>query len=397
MSTRLNPPFRAEHIGSLLRPAKLVAKRFEFETGACSAEELKAVEDESIPAIVKLQREAGMKTITDGEMRRAAFYQGMFEKLGGMEIVPNCSLTTFKSYIPYVGIFHAMGLTEYSSIYCNGKIKRTEGVHTDDFKYLKSLVSSEEVEHIKVTICGPTWMHLRHGSDHTYDKSVYTNDAQYFADLIQAYREEIKELYSLGCRNVQFDDPTFCFFCSDSMITGMEQAGVDHEALLRMYIDVFNDITKSRPADLTMGVHMCRGNFKGMHYTAGGYARISETLFKRMDVDCFYLEFDDDRSGDLMPLRYLPPNKTAVLGLITTKRGTLESIANLRVRVEEAAEIISQGDPKRPKSDAMNQLCLSPQCGFASVFEGNPISEEEERKKLELVVEAAKQIWQSFP
>jgi len=393
MPLHLNPPFRAEHIGSLLRPQSLVAKRLEFETGQCSLEELKVVEDESIPAVVKLQQEVGMKTITDGEMRRAAFYEGMFEKLGGMEIIPNRPLATFKSYIPYVAIFHAMGLKEYGSIYCKDKIRRIQGVHTEDFKFLKSLVAPQEVKHTKVTICGPTWMHLRHGSDETYDKSVYATDAEYFADLVKAYREEIDELYTLGCRNIQFDDPTFCFFCADSMISGMEQAGVDHDALLSTYVDLYNDITKGRPADLNVGVHMCRGNFKGMHYTAGGYERIAEKVFQNLDVDCFYLEFDDERSGDLKPLRYLPPHKVAVLGFVTTKRGALESINQLRGRVEEAIEILSQGEPKRSASDALNQLCLSPQCGFASVFEGNPISEEDERKKLELVMEAAKQIW----
>ncbi|KZT06018.1 UROD/MetE-like protein [Laetiporus sulphureus 93-53] len=389
----LNPPTRAEHIGSLLRPAKLIAKRTDYEANKCSAEELRVVEDESIPAVVKLQQEVGVKTITDGEYRRGAFYQGIFEKLEGMTIMPTRQCGS-SSYIPYVAIFKAMGLTEYTSIYCTGKIKRAKGVHTEDFKFLKELVAPEDVKFLKVTICGPTWMHLRHGPEYTYNHSVYKTDAEYFADLIKAYREEIDELYQLGCRHIQFDDPTFSFFCAESMIDGMREAGVNHEALLSMYIDVYNDILKDRPADLTVGVHTCRGNYKGMHYTEGSLDRIAEKFFRDLQVDVYYLEYDTERSGGLEPLRYLPTNKVVVLGLVTSKSEKLEDIASLKKRVEEAAEIISQGHPKRSKVEALNQLCLSPQCGFASVFEGNPISEEGERSKLELVVAAAKQIWQ---
>ncbi|EPT03867.1 hypothetical protein FOMPIDRAFT_1022060 [Fomitopsis schrenkii] len=393
MPLHLDPPCRAEHIGSFLRPAELVAKRGEYESHKCTHEELRVVEDESIPAIVRLQQEVGIKTITDGEMRRGSFYEGMFEKLGGMTIVPARSLSTFKAYLPYVAIFHMMGLTEWSSIYTTGKIKRTKGVHTDDFKYLKALVSPEHVKYIKITICGPTWMHLRHGSEYTYDKSVYASDAEYFEDLIKAYREEIDELYQLGCRNIQFDDPTFAFFCAESMITGMEQASVNHEELLDMYIDLYNAILANRPEDLTVGIHTCRGNFKGMHYSDGSIERIAEKYFGNLNVDCYYLEYDTERSGGLEPLRFLPPTKTVVLGIVSTKVAQLEGIAELKARVEEAVGIISHGQPKRSRQEALNQLCLSPQCGFASVYEGNPITPEEQRRKLELVVEAAKQIW----
>ncbi|KAI0963685.1 hypothetical protein AcW1_000693 [Taiwanofungus camphoratus] len=389
----LNPPFRAEHIGSLLRPSKLVAKRLEFEAHRCAAEDFKTVEDEAIPEAVKLQQEVGMKTFTDGEMRRGAYYQGMFENLDGMVTIPARPLAEFKSYVPYVSVLQAMGLTGWPSQYCTSKIKRMRGVHTEDFKFLKGLIPLEDAKYIKITINCPTWMHLRHGSDLTYDTSVYKNDEEYFTDLIQAYREEINELYQMGCRNIQFDDPNFCFFCAESMISGMEVAQVDHEALLSMYIGVYNNILRGRPEDLTVGVHMCRGNFKGMHYSEGGLGRIAVKLFRDLNVDCYYLEYDTDRAGGLEPLRHLPLGKVVVLGLITTKNGTLESIADIKKRVEWAAEIISEGNPKRSKADALHQICISPQCGFASVFEGNPISEEEERSKLALVVEAAKQIW----
>ncbi|EMD42129.1 hypothetical protein CERSUDRAFT_110676 [Gelatoporia subvermispora B] len=389
----LNAPFRAEHIGSLLRPQSLIGKRFEFLQGQCTPEELKAAEDAAIPPAVKLQQEVGIKSITDGEMRRTAFYEGMFEKLDGMTMIPNCSLSTFKQWLPYVVGLKAIGLTEYPSVYCSGKIKRSKGIYTEDFKFLKSCVAPEDVKNLKMTICGPTWMYMRHGSEHTYNKSIYKTDAEYFADLAQAYREEIQELYSLGCRHIQIDDPTWGGFCAESMIKEMEEAGVDYRNELNTCVTLYNDCIRDRPSDLTISVHMCRGNMKGMHFNEGGYERIAEKLFRDMNVDCYYMEYDDERSGGMAPLQYLPLGKVVVLGLVTTKRGELESVADIKARVEHAAEIISQGTPKRSKEDALKQLCISPQCGFASVFEGNPISAEDERRKLGLVVEAARQIW----
>jgi methionine synthase II (cobalamin-independent) len=243
-------------------------------------------------------------------------------------------------------------------------------------------------------MCSPSWFHQRHGSDLTYDLSVYKNDDEYFDDLGVAYREEIRELYALGCRHIQFDDPTFCYFCSESMISGMERAGVDHEALLDTYIRAINLCVKDHPADLTFGVHMCRGNFKGgIHFSEGPYDRISVKLFNTLDVDTFYLEYDTERSGSFDALKHLPLNKTVVLGLVTTKSSKMETVEELRAKVNDAAEVISQGNPKRSKAEALNQICLSTQCGFASVWDGNSITEEDQNEKLALLVKAAKQIW----
>ncbi|KAF7797751.1 hypothetical protein EIP86_008951 [Pleurotus ostreatoroseus] len=277
-------------------------KRTLFDEGKCTAEELRAAENEAIAAVLKKQREVGLQTWTDGEMRRGAFYEGMFEKLEGMEtqIRP---IQTFKAYLPYVQFFLMMGLKAVPSINCT------------------------EVKNIKVTICGPTWMHLRHGPENTYDHKVYKDDESYFADLVQAYREELSELYYLGCRHIQFDDPTFAFFCADSTIEGMEKAGVDSEKLFARYIKLYNDILANRPSDFTVGLHTCRGNYKGIHYCEGGYDRIAPKLFSEMNVDCFYLEYDNDRSGNLEPLKYLPLNKMAVLGFITTKSGKVRAQA----------------------------------------------------------------------
>ncbi|EED83961.1 predicted protein [Postia placenta Mad-698-R] len=353
----LNPPFRAEHVGSLLRPAKLVQKRFDHDAQKCTAK--------------SATRRRGQEH----------FGSCMFEKLEGMSIIPNLCEAT-KSDGP-------------------GKIQRKRGIHTEDLIFLKGLVAPEEVKHLKITICGPTWMHSRHGSEYTYDQAVYKSDESdhsgraddYFADLIRAYREELTELYDLGCRHIQFDEPTFAFFCSESVIAGMEHAGVDHEALLDQYISVYNAILQEQPADLTLSLHTCRGNYKGIHFSEGGFDRIAVKFFNDLNINCYYLEYDSERAGSLEPLQYLPLHKTVVLGLVTSKSAQMENLGDIRERVEKAVDSISQGNPKRSREDALNQVCISPQCGFASVFEGKPLSEEDERRKLGLVVEAAKQIW----
>ncbi|KAI0815058.1 hypothetical protein BC629DRAFT_1588736 [Irpex lacteus] len=387
-----NPPFRAEHVGSLLRPASLLERRSQFDAKLISAEELRKAEDEAIKEAVELQQEIGLKTITDGEMRRGAFYEGMFEKLEGMEILVR-PIETFKSYLPYVQFFLAAGMTAAPSIHTTGKIKwPASGVHVKDFEYLKSLVPAQSVKNIKITICGPTWMHLRHGPEETYDKSVYKTDDEYFADLVQAYREELRTLYSLGCRNIQFDDPTFAFFCADSTIEGLKASGVDPDKLFDRYVKVYNDILQDRPAELTVGLHTCRGNYRGLHYCEGGYDRIAQKLFNDINVDCYYLEYDNERAGTFAPLSYLPWNKMVVLGLVTTKHGKLETVEEIQELIDEACDVMLESAFPRSRAYALNQICISPQCGFASVAEGNPITAEEQRQKLALVVQAAKAI-----
>ncbi|KAH6917497.1 hypothetical protein BKA70DRAFT_1418238 [Coprinopsis sp. MPI-PUGE-AT-0042] len=390
----INPPHRAEHIGSLLRPAALFEKRQLLEEKKCCQEDVRALEDDSIKHVVDLQREVGIKTITDGELRREFFFENVFDRLEGMTFIPNRQITTFKPYIPHQRMMYDSGIHEAPTIYCTGKIKRTRSFYVDEFKYISSVVAPEEVQRIKLTICSPSWFHQRHGSDMTYDLAVYDNDDEYFNDLAVAYRAEIQELYDLGCRNIQIDDPTFCYFCSEDMISGMESAGVDHEALLDTYIRAINLCTEGRPSDLRFGVHMCRGNFKGFHFSEGSYGRIAQKVFNTLDVDVFYLEYDTERAGDFAPLRYFPLGKVAVLGLVTTKSAKLESIDDIKARVNEAVEVMSSGNSQRSKEVALNQLCISTQCGFASTWQGNPLTEEDEKKKLALLVQAAKEIWQ---
>ncbi|KAI1788764.1 UROD/MetE-like protein [Ganoderma leucocontextum] len=382
----------ADHVGSLLRPRELVEKRIAFHTGQCSIEDIKALEDKVIPQIVKLQKDLGLTVLTDGEVRRAVYNHGIFEEVEGMTVIPDRPFTEYMPYLPYVTMFSAMGIKGFTSTKTTGKLRRAKPVHAHEFLSLKQHVAPEDVPNIKITMCGPTWMHLRHGSEHTYDHAVYMNDVEYFTDLVKVFRDEIKDLYELGCRRIQFDDPGFAFYCSEVTIAGMEAAGVDREQLLKTHIDVYNRVTADRPADLVIGVHTCRGNMKGMHFSEGGYDRVAQQLFKDLDVD---LEYDTDRAGGLEPLRFFPVGKHVVLGLVTTKSGTLEDIETVKGRVRRAAEIMSdsENEPRRTYEEALGQISISPQCGFASVFEGNPLTEEEEKKKLGLVVEAARQVW----
>ncbi|KAJ7900274.1 hypothetical protein B0H14DRAFT_2673033 [Mycena olivaceomarginata] len=379
MSTlKLRPPFRVEHVGSLVRPKELYDQRVLLEQGKCAREDLFAAEDAAVAHVVKLQRDLGLGTITDGEMRREVFFEGVFDKLEGMEFLPQ---------LPWV-------LTEFPSWHCSGKIKRTVPFYVDHFNALKAVVPPEDVGRIKVNMCPPTWIHQRHGSDGTYDPAVYKSDDEYFDDLGIAYR------------NIQFDDPTFAYFCNDDMISGMEAAGVDHEALLDTYIRAINVCTVDRPQDLNIGMHMCRGNYiGGVHFSEGGYQRIAVKLFNSVDVDTFYvgfwpfplvsanfwaqLEYDNERSGDFSPLKHLPLNKVAVLGIVTTKSPKLEDAEALKARIHEAADIVAAGVPRRSKEAALNH----PQCGFASVWQGNPVTEEDEKAKLQLLLGVAKEIW----
>ncbi|KAJ6509469.1 hypothetical protein C8R47DRAFT_26916 [Mycena vitilis] len=391
---KLRPPFRVEHIGSLVRPKELYDQRVLLEQGKCTRDDLRAAEDAAVEHVVKVQRDLGLGTITDGEMRREVFFEGVFDRLEGMTDLPHRPISEFKSYIPHIKLMNAMGLTELPSYYCSGKIKRTVPFYVDQFKALKAVVPPEDVGRIKVNMCPPTWIHQRHGSDWTYDPAVYHSDDEYFDDLGIAYRAEIKELYELGCRNIQMDDPTFCYFCDEGMISGMEAAGVDHERLLDTYIRAINICTGNRPADLNIGLHMCRGNYRGgVYFSEGGYHRIAAKLFNSVNVDTFYLEYDNERSGDFSPLSELPPNKVAVLGIVTTKSPKLEDREALKARVHEAAEIVAGGVLPRSKEAALNQLCISPQCGFASVWQGNPVTEEDEKLKLQLLLDVAKEIW----
>ncbi|KAK7694468.1 hypothetical protein QCA50_001654 [Cerrena zonata] len=393
MSLRLNPPFRAEHIGSLKRPQELLQKRALLDAKKVTVEELKETEDASIKEIIQIQRDAGIKSITDGEFRRHMFFDGVFDNLEGMKYIPEVPLDWLMDYVPDVMAFKKLDFKKADSYVCEKKLRRTKPFYLYQFEELKKLTTPEEHKNIKITVCAPEWFHLRHGP-YAYPKEVYANDEEYFADIAVAYQQEFQELYAAGCRNIQFDDPLLAYFCAESMITGMEERGIDHAALLDLYIKVYNDCLKGRPDDLTVGLHLCRGNFKGgKHFSEGGYDRIAIKLFQQINVDCYYLEYDTERAGTFEPLKFLPKNKSVVLGLISSKLAQLEDKAELKNRVRLAAELIAQGEDKRTVEEALNQICISPQCGFASHSDGNNIGSEDMKRKLSLVTEVAKEIW----
>ncbi|KAL6299977.1 hypothetical protein BKA93DRAFT_819683 [Sparassis latifolia] len=394
MSTpRLHPPFRADHIGSLKRPVALLKRRNDFDDSKCTLEELQVVEDEAIREIVRLQRETGIKSITDGEFRRHMFFDGVFDNLEGMKFLPNANPAMLMEYVPDIAAFKATGFKGADSYICVSKLQRTKPFYIAQFESLKKLTAPEEHKNLKITMCAPEWFHLRHGP-YAYNTEVYKNDDEYFADIAIAYQEEIKDLYAAGCRNIQFDDPILAYFCGDSMLSGMEERGIDYVGLLNTYIGTYNKCLEGRPTDMTIGIHLCRGNFRhGMHFSEGGYDRIAIKLFQEINVDCYYLEYDTQRAGTFEPLRFLPRNKSVVLGLVSTKSPKMENKDELVRRVYAAAEIIADGQEKRSKEEALNQICISPQCGFASHAEGNSVTEEDERAKLTLVLETARAIW----
>ncbi|KAF7303609.1 Methionine vitamin-b12 [Mycena indigotica] len=377
------PPFRVDHVGSFIRPKALFDQRTLFEQNECTQEDLKPFEDAAIAHVVQVQRELGLATITDGELRRHIFYEGIFNQLGGI-----------KNYWPHIRSFGDMGFEEFPSCFCMDKIERIRPIFTEDFAALKQLVRPEDVNRLKVNFCPPNWFHHFHGPDLTYDKSVYANDIEYFKDVGAAYRAEIKELYELGCRNIQIDEPTFPFFCVDEILDDMRKQGVDGERLMDSYIFAINLCTQDRPKDLNIALHVCRGNFRGVGFAHTSYERIAQKLFQMVDVSTYMiLEFDDERSGDFTPLRFIPPNKRVVLGIVTTKSPKLEDPKILKQRVHEASEVLAAGIPPRSKEWALNQILISPQCGFASVWHGNPVTEDDIRAKIRLLHQVADEVW----
>ncbi|KAI0641388.1 UROD/MetE-like protein [Trametes meyenii] len=363
---------RAEHVGSLKRPTALLQKRSDFQLGKCTAEELKSCEDESIANAVRMQLDLGFTSITDGEYRRTMFYDGMFEKLGGLKVINN----------PPECIFQ-------------GRLERTTPLYGEAFDFLKKAAGSENVEKLKVTMGAPEWYHFRHGK-YAYEAVAYASDDDYFADLAKIYREEIRDLYSRGCRRIQIDDPILSCFCDEHFRKLMQKAGVDPECLFDTYIGVLNACIRGRPSGLTIGLHICRGNVKPTRepFATGPYDRIAKKLFNKLDFDCFYLEYDTERAGTFEPLRYVPKQKHVILGLVSTKNPELEALSALCKRIMQAAEAIAHGEMPRTIEEALDQLSVSPQCGFASHAPGFEIMTHEIMvKKLTLVRDVACTVW----
>jgi 5-methyltetrahydropteroyltriglutamate--homocysteine methyltransferase len=365
---RTTPPFRADVVGSFLRPAAIKQARKQFQAGEIDAGQLRVVEDKEIRRVVELQREAGLAVVTDGEFRRAWWHFDFFEGLDGVE-----------GYDAVQGIQFNGVQTKARSIKVTGKLGFSDHPMLEDFRFLKSISGSATP---KMTIPSPSVMHFRGGRD-AISKEIYPDLKAYFDDLAQVYRDAIKAFYDAGCRYLQLDDTVWAYLCSEDQKQQIRERGDSPEELARTYADVLNKAIAGKPDDLVIGLHVCRGNFRSTWISEGGYEPVAEILFGGVNIDAFFLEYDNERSGGFEPLRFIKPgHQQAVLGLITTKSGQLELAKTVESRLAEAAEFLD-----------INQICLSPQCGFASTEEGNSLTEEQQWAKLKLVVDIAARVW----
>jgi 5-methyltetrahydropteroyltriglutamate--homocysteine methyltransferase len=366
------PPFRADHVGSLLRPPALVWARAKAEAGRLEAAELQRIEDVAIGDAVALQQEAGLKVITDGEFRRAYFHLDFLTAIGGVEAQID----------PAAAHFHKAdgAVLEFSPprLRVTGALQRIRPIMRRDFEVLAEAAGPGRTP--KITIPSPS-MGLR-GGRAAVDPVAYPMMEAFHADLVRIYREEIADLYDAGCRYLQLDDTNLAYLCDPQRREVARAAGEDPDAQAELSARLVNQALAFAPRGLYRAIHLCRGNFKSAFVAEGGYEPVAELLFNRIEVDAFLLEYDDDRSGSFEPLRFLPPGKLAVLGLVSSKSGQMETREEILRRVEEASRFAP-----------IEQLCLSPQCGFASTCHGNDISFDAQRRKLELVVECAQAIW----
>ncbi|EXJ71699.1 uncharacterized protein A1O5_05507 [Cladophialophora psammophila CBS 110553] len=392
-----NPPFRAEQVGSFLRPQYLLQARHAWNEKEASDEELRKVEDKAIIEVVKLQQDYGYHAINDGEYRRHMFWGTFWPNLEGMKEVVGPDPDIFRPYIPDKN--HKPGET----VICVGKIKHSPAAskaHIEQLHYLQNILPKEEHGKIKLTIPAPNWYHLRYKEGSAYPKDVYKSDDEYFVDVIQAFQTELQVLYDQGLRNVQIDDPNICYFCNSNMVENFDNDETNTctaDELFEKYIDVYNRIMSKCPENLHVGVHLCRGNFvKSRHFTEGAYDRIAIRLLQNLQVHTFYLEFDTERDGGFAPLQYLPPNKTVILGVVSSKYPKLEDLDKTVARVHEAAKWVSKGQGCSEK-EALNQLGVSPQCGFASHSSGNAITWDDMLAKLKLVRDVADRVWPGEP
>ena len=367
LSANGRPPFRADHIGSLLRPQKLrQAFRAHAEKKLPDAT-FRSAQDDAIRDVLKLQQECGLQVVTDGEFRRISYWEKFVRLTRGLAVKD----AVFRFHDEHG---HER---EFTAPYVTAKIGRVEPITLDEFNFVKKNTPLTA----KVTMPAPSTMHFYRFTQYG-EAGVYANAQEFFVDLGKVYQQEIAELAMAGCRYVQLDEVALAVLCDPAAQAKVRAAGGNPDELVDLYVDAINEAVKGRPAGMIVGVHMCRGNYKGMYLSEGGYTSIAERLFQRADVNHFLLEFDTPRAGDFAPLAMMPKTKGVVLGLVSSKTPQLEPLDLLRKRTEEAARHIS-----------LSQLAISPQCGFASTMGGNPVTEADEHAKLRLCVEAAKMIW----
>ena len=366
---RTKPPFRADHVGSFLRPKSLLNARAEFRAKTIDAAALRRVEDEAIRGVVKFQEDLGLRGITDGEYRRTYFHIDFLTQLDGVETHGGI----------HVKFHSAKGEVDFEPpvMQVTGKVRHERPIQRADFEFLRKATTRTP----KVTIPSPTMLHFRGGRE-AISKEAYPDLEQFYADVAAGYADELASLGEAGCTYLQFDDTNLAYLCDEKMREGARLRGDDPNALPRRYARLINAAIARRPKNMTVCVHLCRGNFKSAWAAEGGYEPVAEVLFNELAVDGYFLEYDDPRSGSFAPLRHVPKGKTVVLGLVSTKIGELESKDLLKRRIDEAAKYVP-----------LDQLCLSPQCGFSSTVDGNDIAVESQAAKLRLVIETAREVW----
>jgi len=367
------PPFRADHVGSLLRPPELFAARAEHAEGRLTDDELRAAEDEAIAGAVRMQEAVGLRSATDGEYRRTSWMTDFAYRLVGIE-----PMGTIATPAPTRGRLELSPKTGASRMRVDGPIDLDHVIFGDDFATLRDLVRTATP---KLTIPSPSMIHFRSGREEI-DEDVYPDLDEFWGDLVGAYRAELAGLAQLGCTYLQLDDVSLAYVNDPAQRERLARIGADPDHQHETYIAQMNRVLEAKPEGMTVTTHLCRGNLRSSWMASGSYDFVAEALFGDLAVDGFFLEYDDERSGGFEPLRFVPKDKVVVLGLVTTKTGALEAKDDLKRRIEEASRHID-----------VDQLCLSPQCGFASVVEGNDLTYEEQVAKLRLVVETADEVW----
>ena len=367
MPLRNSPPFRADHVGSLLRTAPLKEVRAKHEIGEISADALKAVEDREIAAIIRKQEDIGLKAVTDGEFRRAFWNYDFLGRLDGVEAYLGERKIRFQGVNPKPMMLRVTGKL---GTFSNHPM-------LEHFRFVKEHTRAVP----KMTIPSPSSLHFRYGRD-AVPESVYPDMADFYRDLGQSYRKAVRAFADAGCRYLQLDEVNFTYLCDPKLRAQVAGRGDDPEKLPSIYAGMINAATSDIPPDMTIAMHLCRGNFQSTFVAAGGYEPVAEILFNTINVHAYFMEYDTDRAGGFEPLRFVPKGKTVVLGLITSKSGRLESKDDIRRRIDQATKFVS-----------LEQLCLSPQCGFASTEEGNLLAEEEQWAKLRMVVELSEEVW----
>lgn len=365
--TKLNPPFRAEHIGSLLRPDTLKTAARAFRKGEISESAYLEIMDKEIERTVKLQESVGLRSITDGEFSRSSWFGFFFERLEGFSLEP--SLFSFHDDEGHD--------YEWTTCYASSKMRREQPICVEDFERLKGLTR----ETPKANMPSPSALHFFRG-DQCRDETVYPDIEEWWEDLVGIYQAEIQALSAAGCHYLQLDEVPLAMLCDPDVRQQITDMGGDPNELTRRYVAAVNKTLDARPDDMTVGLHLCRGNFRSRWMARGGYQPVAERLFNDLDVDVFFLEYDSPRAGDFSPLLLMPEDKIVVLGLITSKSADLEDKMGLKSRIDEASEFVP-----------LERLAISPQCGFASVAGGNPLTEDEQMRKLALVVDVARDVW----